>query len=61
MTATDELASISHLISLPVLEDVNKRCGDWLATGGKHDDHYIHQQLRFAKRFIKKQEEVKQK
>ena len=54
MTAMDELASISHLLPLPVLEDVNQRCGDWLATGGNQDDPYIHQQLRFAKRFVKK-------
>lgn len=58
MTAMDELASITHLLPLPVLEDVNQRCGDWLATGGNEDDPYIHQQLRFANRFIKKQKEV---
>lgn len=55
MTAMDELASISHLLPLPVLQDVDKRCGDWLAVGGGHDDPYIHQQLRFAKRFAKKE------
>lgn len=43
MAAMDELASISHLLPLPVLQDVDKRCGDWLAVGGGHDDPYIHQ------------------
>lgn len=56
MTAMDELTSISHLLPLPVLEDVNQRCGDWLATGGNEDDPYIHQQLSFANNYIKFQE-----
>lgn len=60
MTAMDELASISHLLPLSVLQDVDKRCGDWLAAGGKQDDPYIKQQLRFAKYFIKLQENVNQ-
>jgi len=59
MTAMDKLASISHLLPLPVLKDINQRCGDWLATGGKDDDPYIHQNLRFAKKFIKYMEESK--
>ncbi|SDQ19266.1 hypothetical protein LHA31_10220 [Carnobacterium viridans] len=57
MSAMDELASISHLLPLPVLKDINQRCGDWLSTGGKHDDPYIHQQLSFANNFIKAQED----
>ena len=56
MSAMDKLASISHLLPLPVLEDVNQRCGDWLATGGNEDDPYIHQQLSFANNYIKFQE-----
>lgn len=56
MTAMDEIASISHLIPLPVLKDIDNRCRDWLAAGGKDDDPYIKQQLWFAKYFIKAQE-----
>lgn len=29
------------LIPLSVLQDVDKRISDWLATGGKEDDPYI--------------------
>lgn len=47
-----EILKISHLLPMVVLEDVNKRVGDWLAIGGKDDDPYIEQQLRFAKRFV---------
>lgn len=57
MSAMDELASIAHLLPLPVLKDINNRCGDWLASGGKEDDPYIQQQLWFAKYFIKVQED----
>lgn len=48
----DEIMMISHLLPTPVLKDIDKRVGDWLAMGGKESDPYIEQQLRFAKRFI---------
>ncbi|MNC76564.1 hypothetical protein D3C75_1283080 [compost metagenome] len=48
-----EIASISHLLPIYVLQDINQRIGDWLSSGGKEDDPYIEQQLRFAKRFVK--------
>lgn len=40
-----------------VLQDIDKRITDWIASGGKEDDPYIKQQLRFAERFIKEGEE----
>lgn len=55
MSAMDEIASISYLLPLPILKDISQRCGDWLATGGNHDDPYIHQQLRFANNYLKAQ------
>lgn len=58
MTALEKISSIAHLLPLEVLKDINQRCMDWMAPGGKEDDPYIHQQLRFAKRFVKMQEEV---
>ncbi|MFF2909990.1 DUF6877 family protein [Paenibacillus sp. NPDC057934] len=45
-----EIVSLTHLLPLSVLQDVNGRIGDWLAMGGKDDDPYIEQQLRFVKR-----------
>ncbi|EPY2286899.1 DUF6877 family protein [Clostridium sporogenes] len=36
-----------------VLEDINKRITDWLAAGGKEDDPYIKQQLRYAEKFVR--------
>ncbi|MFS0594213.1 DUF6877 family protein [Cytobacillus horneckiae] len=48
-----EINKIAHLLPLEVLNDIDKRIGDWLATGGKESDPYIEQQLRFAKKFIK--------
>ena len=48
MTALDAIAKISDQLPLVVLKDINQRCKDWLASGGKPDDPYIHQQLRYA-------------
>ena len=51
-----EIAKISHQLPLVVLQDINKRITDWMASGGQEDDPYIEQQLRFARNFIKRQE-----
>ncbi len=40
-----EIAKISHQLPLVVLQDINKRITDWIASGGKEDDSYIEQQL----------------
>lgn len=53
---TNPLEEINKIVSqlpLVVLKDIDKRIGDWLASGGKDDDPYIEQQLRFAKQFVK--------
>ncbi|MBO1515035.1 DUF6877 family protein [Metabacillus bambusae] len=52
MSYLEELNNIAHQLPLEVLKDVDKRIGDWLASGGNEHDPYIEQQLRFAKRFI---------
>lgn len=49
----DEILKISGQLPTLVLEDINKRIGDWLAMGGNYTDSYIEQQLRFARRFVK--------
>lgn len=48
-----EIHEIAHQIPIEALRDINQRIGDWLAGGGNEDDPYIHQQLRYAKRFAK--------
>lgn len=35
-------------VALKVLMDVNQRITDWRASGGKDDDDYINQQIRYA-------------
>ncbi|MDT9720454.1 hypothetical protein QVE09_16160 [Paenibacillus sp. ClWae2A] len=47
-----EITLISHRLPTIVLNDINRRIGDWLASGGNETDPYIEQQLRFARRFI---------
>ncbi|GIP25526.1 hypothetical protein J23TS9_06560 [Paenibacillus sp. J23TS9] len=49
----EEILKISDQLPMAVLEDINKRIGDWLAMGGESTDPYIEQQLRFARRFVK--------
>lgn len=43
----------TDLIPLSVLQDVDKRISDWLATGGKEDDPYIQRQIKYLKRVEK--------
>lgn len=53
-TAMQQIADIAHHLPYEALLDINKRATDWFAQGGNEDDPYIHQQLRFAKRFVPK-------
>ncbi|AGR47414.1 hypothetical protein EMERY_84 [Brevibacillus phage Emery] len=52
MTYLEQITKITGLLPLEVLIDINQRIGDWLASGGKEDDPYIQQQLRFAEGFL---------
>lgn len=49
MKPIKEIAKIAHNLPIEALQDINQRIGHWLASGGKDDDPYIHQQLRYAK------------
>lgn len=49
----DELNKIADKLPAIILTDIDKRIGDWLACGGKEDDPYIEQQLRYAKKFVR--------
>jgi len=53
MTYLEQINKIASQLPLVVLQDINQRVGDWLATGGNEDDSYIGQQLRFAENYLK--------
>ncbi|MEK4712263.1 DUF6877 family protein [Sporosarcina sp. FSL K6-5500] len=53
MTAYQEIIKIAKQLPFEVLKDIERRTGDWMWNGGNEDDPYIHQQLRYAKRFVK--------
>lgn len=58
-TALEQITSLSKHLPLEILTDINKRCTDWMSTGGKEDDAYIYQQLRFAKNYMEQNKENK--
>jgi hypothetical protein len=53
MTYLQQINKIASQLPLVVIQDINQRVGDWLASGGNENDPYIEQQLRFAKHFIR--------
>lgn len=52
MTALEKLLEVYTFLPLEVMEDIDKRVGDWLASGGGEDDPYIWQQLRYAENIL---------
>ena len=52
MTALEKLLEVYTFLPLEVMQDIDKRVGDWLAMGGGEDDPYIKQQLHYAERII---------
>lgn len=55
MKPIQEIAKIAHKLPIEAIKDINQRIGDWLASGGKEDDPYIHQQLRYARHFVRRE------
>jgi len=55
MKPIQEIAKIAHKLPIEAIQDINQRIGDWLASGGKEDDPYIYQQLRYAERFVREE------
>lgn len=47
-----EISKLSCELPVPVLEDVNKRITDWIASGGKEDDSYIKRQYEYCIRVL---------
>lgn len=48
----DDLINHANKIPFVALQDIDKRIGDWLASGGNYEDGYIKQQFRYAERII---------
>ncbi|MEC3018125.1 hypothetical protein P9Z80_12610 [Bacillus cereus] len=52
MTYLEQINRLASQLPLVVLQDINQRIGDWLATGGNENDPYIGQQLRFVENYL---------
>lgn len=48
----EEIRELEHKLPAEILEDVNNRMNDWFQSGGKENDHYIENQLRYVKRVV---------
>lgn len=61
MNPMETLSRIAHRLPAHVLQDIDKRISDWLASGGRETDPYIHQQLCYAENWLthQKKEETK--
>lgn len=49
MTISEQIAMLTSIMPLEVLQDVNQRNNDYLASGGNPEGPYIEQQLRYMK------------
>ena len=52
-TELEQINALCGQLLIEVLQDIRIRVGDWMAGGGDADDPYIHQQLRYARKFVK--------
>lgn len=52
INSLEELSKYSGRLSLDVYEDITKRVSDWVLSGGKVDDPYVKQQLRYAENVL---------
>ncbi|AJA42574.1 hypothetical protein K144313037_p20590 (plasmid) [Clostridium tetani] len=50
INSVKDILNNSKYIPAEVIQDIDKRISDWLASGGKKDDSYIKQQFRYAER-----------
>jgi len=53
----DRITELAPQVPAVVLEDVMNRIKDWIVSGGKEDDPYIEQQLRFVERVAARSKE----
>lgn len=57
MNPIERINELADKIPVIALEDIKNRISDWMASGGKETDPYIHQQLRYAENIVAQQEE----
>ncbi|WP_201782107.1 DUF6877 family protein [Companilactobacillus nantensis] len=48
----ERLLEISDRLPITVLADIKSRMGDWMLSGGKKDDSYMWQQVKFAENWL---------
>ncbi|MDU4910579.1 DUF6877 family protein [Clostridium baratii] len=46
-----ELTKYSRELPIEVQEDIQRRIGDWILSGGSYEDSYIKQQFRYVENF----------
>ncbi|MDU4890997.1 MAG: hypothetical protein E6344_18150 [Clostridium sp.] len=51
----EDLGKVCHMLPLVILEDINKRIGDWLAAGEDINHPYVINQCKYAERVINSQ------
>ena len=52
INSLEELSKYSDRLPLDVYEDITKGVSDWVLSGGKVDDPYVKQQLRYAENVL---------
>lgn len=48
----DDLGKVAHLLPFEVLQDIDKRIGDWLTSGEDINAQYVINQCKYAERVI---------
>lgn len=56
MKPIEKINELADRIPAVALEDINHRISDWISSGGKESDPYIHQQLRYTENIVAQQE-----
>lgn len=52
-TPMEQIEELINEMPLPVLKDIQQRLTDWASSGGKDDDPYVEQQLRYLQNVSK--------
>ena len=52
-TPMEQIEELINEMPLPVLKDIQQRLTDWASSGGKEDDPYVEQQLRYLQNVSK--------